>query len=36
MILALAWIVTLVGAFVAGVLLHDKIVGKVKNEVDKL
>jgi hypothetical protein len=34
--IALAWIVTLVGAFVAGVLLHDKIVGKVKGEVDKL
>lgn len=34
--IALAWIVTLAGAFVAGVLLHDKIVGKVKNEVDKL
>ena len=34
--IALAWIITLVGAFVAGVLLHDKIVGKVKNEVDKL
>ena len=34
--IVLAWIVTLVGAFVAGVLLHDKIVGKVKNEVDKL
>ena len=34
--IALVWIVTLVGAFVAGVLLHDKIVGKVKGEVDKL
>lgn len=34
--IALAWIVTLVGAFVAGVLLHDKIVGKVKGEVEKL
>ena len=34
--IALAWIVTLVGAFVAGVLLHDKIIGKVKGEVEKL
>lgn len=34
--LALAWIITVVGAFVAGVLLHDKIVGGVKKEVDKL
>ena len=34
--IVLAWIVTLVGAFVAGVLLHDKIVGEVKNKVDKL
>lgn len=34
--IALAWIITLVGAFVAGVLLHDKIVGKVKGEVEKL
>lgn len=34
--IVLAWIVTLVGAFVAGVLLHDKIVGKVKGEVEKL
>ena len=34
--LVVALIITHIAAFVAGVLLHDKIVGKVKNEVEKL
>ena len=34
--LVIIFIITHIAAFVAGVLLHDKIVGKVKNEVDKL
>ena len=34
--LVVALVITHIAAFVAGVLLHDKIVGKVKGEVDKL
>lgn len=34
--LVVALVITHIAAFVAGVLLHDKIVGKVKNEVEKL
>ena len=34
--LVVALVITHIAAFVAGVLLHDKIVDKVKGKVEKL